>query len=85
MNTTLDVLIIIVSATLSVFLIVAILLTVKLIQITQSLKRIALKAEKIADSADAIGTFFRQTATPIALGRFITNIVDAVRKHNKKE
>ncbi|MGD0284191.1 MAG: hypothetical protein ABSB12_01150 [Candidatus Saccharimonadales bacterium] len=83
MNTTLEVLIIIVSTTLSVFLIVAILLTIKLIQVTQSLKRIAMKAEKIADSADAIGTFFRRTASPIALGKFITNIMDAVRKHNK--
>jgi len=42
-----------------------------------------MKAEKIADSADAIGTFFRRTASPIALGKFITNIMDAVRKHNK--
>jgi hypothetical protein len=83
MNTTLQVLIIIVSATLSIFLIVAILLIIKLIQVTQSLKRIAAKAEKIADSADAIGTFFRRTASPVALGRFITNIMDAVRKHNK--
>ena len=83
MDTTLKILIIIVSSALSVFLIVAILLIVKLIQITKSLKRIALKAEKIADSADAIGTFFKRTASPIALGRFITNIMDAVRKHNK--
>jgi len=83
MDTTLKILIIIVSSALSVFLIVAILLIVKLIQITKSLKRIALKAEKIADSADALGTFFRRTASPVALGRFITNIFDAVRKHNK--
>jgi hypothetical protein len=83
MDTTLKILIIIVSSALSIFLIVAILLIVKLIQITKSLKRIALKAEKIADSADALGTFFRRTASPVALGRFITNIFDAVRKHNK--
>ncbi|HUD08015.1 MAG TPA: hypothetical protein VMQ52_02970 [Candidatus Saccharimonadales bacterium] len=83
MDTTLKILIIIVSAALSLFLIVAILLIVKLIQITKSLKKIAQKAEKIADSADALGTFFRRTASPIALGKFITNIFDAVRKHNK--
>jgi hypothetical protein len=83
MDTTLKVLIIIVSAALSVFLIVAILLVVKLIQITKSLKRIAQKAENIANSADALGSFFRRAATPVALGRFITNIFDAVRKRNK--
>jgi hypothetical protein len=47
------------------------------------LKRIAYKAEKVAESADAIGTFFKRTASPIALGRFITNIIDAVKNHNK--
>ena len=83
MDTTLKVLIIIVSAALSVFLIVAILLIVKLIQVARSLKRIAYKAEKVAESADAIGTFFKRTASQIALGRFITNIIDAVKNHNK--
>ncbi len=83
MDTTLKVLIIIVSSALSLFLIVAIMLIVKLIQVTQSLKKIALKAEKVADSAESIGEFFKHTASPMALGRFITNIVDAVKKHNK--
>jgi hypothetical protein len=83
MDTTLKILIIIVSAALSVFLVVTILLIIKLVQVANSLKRISLKAEKIADSADAIGTFFKRTASPIALGKFVTNIIDAVRNHNK--
>lgn len=78
-----NVLLIIVSAVLSVFLVVGIIALVKLIQLIQSLKQLTYRAEKIADSAEAVGDFFHKSAGPVALGRLFANISDAVFKNKK--
>lgn len=84
MDTAFKVLVIIVSSVLSLFLIVLIVAMVKVIQLVQSLKRISYKAEKIADSAEAVGDFFRKTAGPVAVGKFVSNIVESVKHHKAK-
>ncbi|HUD10703.1 MAG TPA: hypothetical protein VMR28_03465 [Candidatus Saccharimonadales bacterium] len=83
LNTASEVLLIIVSSVLSVFLVVAIIAGIKLIQILQSVKRITAKAEKLAESAEAVGDFFRKSAGPVALGKFLTGIADTVIKRRK--
>ncbi|HUD05418.1 MAG TPA: hypothetical protein VMR18_00640 [Candidatus Saccharimonadales bacterium] len=83
MNTASGVLLIVVSSVLSVFLIVGIIVLVKVIQLINSLKRISQKAEKVIDSAEAVSNIFRKSAGPLAIGRFLNNIMDAVAKHKK--
>lgn len=80
-----ELLTIILSAVLVVFLIVSIVAVVKLIQVIKSLKRITEKAEKLADSAEAIGSFFEKSAGPAAIGKFVYNIISHVMHREKKD
>jgi len=80
-----EVLVIIVSATLSIFLVVGIIVLVKVIQILKDIKNILRKAEQIADKAEAVGEFFQKTAGPAALAKLIANILQSFRdKRGKK-
>jgi uncharacterized membrane protein len=80
-------LVIIVSSTLTVFLIVAIVAGVHFVKLLKSFRRIADKAEKLATSAEAVGDFFKKSAGPAAFGKFVANIADTViqHKHNKEK
>ncbi len=86
MNTSEQVLVIFLSSALAVFLLVAIIATIKLIQILNHIKRITEKAEQLADKAEAVGEFFRKSAGPIAVGKLLSNIVETVfkRKQGKR-
>lgn len=79
-----ELLVIILSTTLAIFLFLAIIATIKLIQVLNHLKRITETAEKLANTAESVGEFFKYTAGPAAIGRFISNISESVMRHNKK-
>jgi hypothetical protein len=83
MNTASEVLLLIVSSVLSIFLLIAIVAGVKVIQLLRTLGRIAEQAEKLADSAEAVGELFRKTAGPLAFGKFLTSVVESAVKHKK--
>lgn len=82
------ILIIILGAALAIFLLLSILALVKIIQILNHLKRISEKAERFADKAEAVGEFFESAATPLAVGRVMANVSEAIfrrhRRSNKK-
>jgi len=79
-----QVLVVILSSFLALFLLLGILALVKVIQILNHLKSISQKAEKLADTAESIGEFFRDTAGPTAIAKLLANITEAVfNKHNK--
>ncbi len=80
MDTASQILLIIVSVTLTIFLIVGIIVTIKLVQILNHLKQITEKAEKIADSAESVGEFFQKTAGPAAIAKLVVNIVHSFKK-----
>lgn len=84
-DASLKILVIILAATLAIFLVLAIVLMIKLIQVAAGLKRISRKAEDIADKAEAVTDFFDRASTPVALGRFLSNIADAVNKHKREK
>jgi len=48
-------------------------------------RRIASKAEKIADKAEAVGEFFQKTAGPAAVAKLVSNIVESFNssRHGK--
>jgi len=85
MDTAFKILVIIVSSVLTIFIICAIVASIKIIQLIRSLKRISEKAEKIVDSAEAVGEFFHRSAGPVALGKFISNITETVLKHKRSK
>jgi len=89
MTTSEQILVIILSVFLAIFLILGIIALFWAVKIFRSFKRIMDKAESIADKAENIADFFQKTAPSVAFGRFISNITDSVfhnkRKTNKKD
>lgn len=84
MNGAERVLVIILSSALAIFLVLAIVAVVLVIKVLNYIKRIAAKAEQLADKAEAIGTIFKATAGPAAIGRLLTNIAETVFQKSKK-
>jgi hypothetical protein len=84
MDTASQALLIIVSATLTVFLIICIIALVFFIQVLKEIKVIAKKAENIADQAEAVGEFFQKTAGPAALVKLVSNVVGVFRDKKNK-
>jgi len=79
-----QILVVILSSMLAIFLILAIVATAKLIQVLDHLKSISEKAEKLANTAETVGEFFKYTAGPAAIGRLISNVSESVFKHHNK-
>lgn len=62
----------------------AIIATTLIIKVLRHINTIAEKAESIADKAEAVSEFFQKSAGPLAIGRFITNMAEAVfQKRNQ--
>ena len=78
-------LIIILSSTLAIFLILAIIVAVLVVQILRHIKHITEKAESIADKAEAVSEFFERGVGPMAIGRLITNISETIFKKTGKK
>jgi len=73
-------LLIIVSGTLAVFLILASIALIFFIKLLGTLRRIADKAENVAESVEAAAETFERTAKPIAVLKLVSNIVDGAAK-----
>ena len=80
-----QVLVVIVSATLTVFLIVSIIVLVKIIQVLNDVKRITKKAEHIADQAEAVVNFFQNSAGPVAIVKVISNIIQSCKSKKSRK
>lgn len=78
-----QILVIILSTTLAIFLVLAIVLIVKLIQVANAIKHITTKAEEIVDRAEEVSEMFQRTAAPLAVGRLLSNIADLLSRKGK--
>lgn len=85
MDTVAEVLLIIVSATLSVFLVVLIIVGVYLISLIKQIRRIAEHAENVADSVESAASTFEKTASPLAVLKVIGSIVENAAKLRRKK
>ena len=79
------ILVIVLASFLAIFLLLAIIAAVKIIQVVNHLNRIAEKAETIADKAESAASFFSKAAGPAMIGNFLANIVDVVTNKTKKK
>lgn len=77
------ILVIILSITLAIFLVFAIILTSVLIKLAKQLKSITAKAEVVMDDVEAVSGFFRKTAAPVAIGNLLSNIVSTITDRKK--
>lgn len=83
MNTTFDILVIVLSSLLGIFLLLAITATVLVIKVVGSIKRVVAKGEQVVESAEAAAELFRKTAGPIGAIRSLVNVIETIAKHKK--
>jgi uncharacterized metal-binding protein len=84
MNTAEQLLLIILGATLAVFLILAIIIAVQVIKLMRVLQSVALKAQDFVDSAEAAADMVKNTVGQLSVLRFVHSIMDMVMKKSKK-
>lgn len=80
MDTSQEVLVVILSSALAILLILAIVVAVLAIKLLQAIKRISEKAEHIVENVEHVGDTFKNAAGPLALVKVISNIVRMVSK-----
>jgi hypothetical protein len=80
-----EILVVFLSTALALFLVLGIILLVLCIKIANHIKHISEKAEHITDRAEDIADFFSKAATPMAIGKIITSIKDAVTGKGKRQ
>ena len=81
-----EILVIILSSFLALFLLLAIILTVMFIRISKAVSRIVDKAEGAVNNVEMAASMFKNAAGPLAAGKIIMNIMDlfAGNKKGKK-
>jgi len=83
MNTTFDVLVIVLGCLLGLFLLLSIIASVLAIKVIGSIKRVVAKGEQVIDSAEAAADMFKRTAGPINAIKTIAHLVETLAKHKK--
>jgi uncharacterized metal-binding protein len=79
------ILVIVLASFLALFLLLAIIVAVKAIQLLNRLKHISEKAESIADKAETAANFISKAAGPAMIGNLLANIADAVSSKKSKK
>jgi len=87
LSTAQQILVVVLSSMLALFLILGIVAVVCIIRLVQTLRMIAGKAEHLVQSAEAVGDAFKRAAGPLGVFRFVRNIADMVsqHKHNNRD
>lgn len=78
-----SILVIITSATLSLFLVVGIVVLVLIAKLLQALRRIVERAEQVVETAGEAAEMLRNASGPLAFFKVIGNIVRTVNKLHK--
>lgn len=84
MNTTTEILIIILAVTLSIFLVVAIILGIYLIKLTSDIRKLSKSAEKTAASIESAVSGAAKLTSPIFIADMIMKYVNKSKKSGKK-
>lgn len=84
MNTSEQVLVIIISSLLGLFLILSIMLIVMAIRLVRHLRNVAQKAENIVNSAETVSEMFRKSSVPLSFLRFVNGVAETVTQRKEK-
>jgi len=82
MNTTFDILVIVLSCLLALFLILSIIAISLVLKLLKSLRLVVAKGEHLVDSAEALGEALRQNAGAVGMVRMLLKFVTTLA--NKK-
>ncbi len=84
--TSYDVLVVILSITLAIFLILGIIALAKVIQIMNGVKRLVSKAEQVADNVETMTAVLERTATgPGAVLKTVAGIINGAMRHKSNK
>lgn len=84
MNGAEQILVIILSSFLAIFLLLGIVILVMTIKLIKQIRHVTEKAESIADHAEAVTAFVGKTAGPVAIGKLLLGIIESVREQTTK-
>jgi hypothetical protein len=84
MNTAFNVLVIVLSCLLGIFLIISIVSAVLVYKLVKSLRQIVAKGEHLVDSAEALGETLKRNAGAIGILRLVMRFVGSMNKSNKE-
>jgi len=85
MNTAEQILVIMLSAFLALFIGMSIALVASLLKLSKKMNEIADKAHEIVDKVENVSDMFKKTAGPLAFGKFFVNMAEAVAKHKREK
>jgi hypothetical protein len=80
MNTTFDILVIVLSVLLGLFLILSIIATILILKLVKSLRAVAAKGEHLVDSAEEIGETLRKNAGAVGMIRMLIKFMNTLNK-----
>ncbi len=83
--TAFEILVIVLASALALLLVLLIIATVFVIKILSTLKRIAQKAELVADKVEHISEFFEKTAGPAAIIKLFANVTDSIMQAKRRK
>lgn len=79
-----DIIVIILSVMLIIFLGLAIVLSVYLVKLVKNIKEISDKAKELVSDASSVASTMKKAAAPTVVAKFVADqISNAVKKHNK--
>jgi hypothetical protein len=84
MNTTFDILVIVLSCLLGLFLILSIICVALVLKLVKSLRMIVAKGEHLVDNAEALGETLRRNAGAVGILRLVMKFMGAVNKSKKE-
>lgn len=84
MNTTFDILVIVLSCLLAIFLIISIVSAVLLLKLVKALRTIVAKGEHLVDSAEALGETLKRNAGAVSILRLVMKFMSVINKSKKE-
>jgi hypothetical protein len=79
MNTTFDILVIVLSSLLGIFLIIAIVTGLLVYKLVKALRSVVAKGEHLVDSAEDIGEALRRNAGAVGMVRMLMKFISKVK------
>lgn len=83
MNTTFDILVIVLSSLLGIFLIISIVSAILIFKLIKSLRQVVAKGEHLVDNAEAIGETLKRNAGAVGLLKLAMQAMQTINKVKK--
>ena len=83
LSTAQQIILIILASALAIFLILSVAIAVMVVRLIKTIRTIVEKAERVVESAEAVGDVFKRAAGPMSILRFIQGVMEHKRANDK--